>query len=133
LIEVLVALVVLAFGLLGVAAIQINALKTNQSAAQRSQATMLAYLMLDAMRANETAAKGGGYNLPKTCEIPTVVGTLAENDMKYWMEKLHEQLGAETCGAISCASNGDCTVEIEWNDSRARGDDNQTFVLNTRL
>ena len=117
LIEVLVALVVLAFGLLGVAAIQINALKTNHSAAQRSQATMLAYLMLDAMRANETVAKEGGYNLTKTCEIPTVTGTLAANDMKYWMEKLHEQLGVGTCGAISCDSDGKDRKSTRLNSS----------------
>jgi len=133
LIEVLVALVVLAFGLLGVAAIQINALKTNHSAAQRSQATMLAYLMLDAMRANDTAAKAGHYDLDSSCEIPSATGTLAENDIKYWMEKLHEQLGTETCGDIECKPDGVCTVEIEWNDSRARGEDEQTFVLKTRL
>jgi len=133
LIEVLVALVVLAFGLLGVAAIQINALKTNHSAAQRSQATMLANLMLDAMRANDTAARDGRYNLPKSCGIPSATGSLVANDRKYWMEKLHEQLGIGTCGAINCASNGVCTIEIEWNDSRARGNENQTFVLTTRL
>jgi len=52
-IEVLVAVLVLAIGLLGVAALQTNALKNNQSAFQRSQASMLAYYMMDAMRARE--------------------------------------------------------------------------------
>ncbi|WP_438438152.1 type IV pilus modification protein PilV [Hydrogenophilus thermoluteolus] len=59
-IEILIAVLVLAVGLLGVAALQANALKTNQSAVARSQAAMLAYLILDAMRANRDAATSGG-------------------------------------------------------------------------
>ena len=55
LLEVLVALLVLAFGFLAVAGIQLRALKTNFSSAQKSQATMLSYLILDAMRANPRA------------------------------------------------------------------------------
>jgi len=52
LLEVLIAVVILAIGFLGVAALQTQAVKATHSAAQKSEATMLAYLMLDAMRAN---------------------------------------------------------------------------------
>ena len=47
LLEVLIAVLVLAVGLLGVAALQLNGLKTNQSALQRSLAPALAYSMMD--------------------------------------------------------------------------------------
>lgn len=63
LLEVLVALLVLAFGFLAVAGIQLRALKTNFSSAQKSQATMLSYLILDAMRANRDQALAGDYNI----------------------------------------------------------------------
>ena len=52
LIEVLIAVVVLAFGLLGIAAMQITSLRSSQSALERSQAVAQSYAMFDAMRAN---------------------------------------------------------------------------------
>ena len=52
LIEVLIAMLVLAVGLLGLAGLQATSLKNNQSAYNRSQATQLAYDMADRMRAN---------------------------------------------------------------------------------
>ena len=52
LIEVLIAVVILAGGLLGLAALQAASLRNNQSAYSRSQATQLAYDIADKMRAN---------------------------------------------------------------------------------
>lgn len=52
LIEVLVAIVVLAIGLLGLAGLQPAILRNNHTAYLRSQATHLAYVMTDRMRAN---------------------------------------------------------------------------------
>jgi type IV pilus assembly protein PilV len=49
--EVLVALLVLAIGLLGLAALQTQGLRFNQDAYVRSQATLLAYDIMDTMRA----------------------------------------------------------------------------------
>lgn len=54
LIEVMIALFVLAIGLLGVLAMQVNAIKLNQNAYLYSQAAMLASDMLEAMRSNPT-------------------------------------------------------------------------------
>ncbi|MDR1424030.1 MAG: type IV pilus modification protein PilV [Azoarcus sp.] len=50
LIEVLVTLVVLSLGLMGLAGLQITALKMNQAASARSLATQYAYAMLDKVR-----------------------------------------------------------------------------------
>ena len=55
LIEVLIAMLVLAVGLLGLAGLQATSLKNNQSAYNRSQATQLAYDLADRMRANVRA------------------------------------------------------------------------------
>ena len=52
LIEVLIAMLVLAVGLLGLAGLQATSLRNNQSAYNRSQATQLAYDIADRMRAN---------------------------------------------------------------------------------
>ena len=45
LIEVLVSMLVLGIGILGMAALQLNSMKFNQTAAVRTQATFLAYDM----------------------------------------------------------------------------------------
>lgn len=139
LIEILIAVLVLAVGLLGVAALQANALKTNQSAVARSQAAMLAYLILDAMRANRDAAASGAYNLGSldnpACTAPTA-SNLATSDQAYWLGKLKENLGDAACGAILCTTASTattCTVRIRWDDSRAGGSDTQTFDVATRL
>lgn len=55
-IEVLVALVILAIGLLGFALLQTMNLRFTQSANYRTQATNLAYDLLDQMRANRFQA-----------------------------------------------------------------------------
>jgi type IV pilus assembly protein PilV len=129
---VLVALLVLAFGLLGVAGMQMYALKNAHSSAQQSEATMLAYLMLDAMRANPTAAENGSYNLAWTCTPPSG-GTLPQNDQRYWLQKAQAMLGTTTCGTIFRDVKGNWTVELRWDDSRAGGSNQTIFSLTSRL
>lgn len=138
LIEVLIAVIVLGVGLLGIAALQANALKANHSALQRSQAVMLAYFMLDAMRANREAALAGNYDLGSTsstaCTAPSG-STLVAHDQAAWINALKNALGNvnTTCGMIDCANNGDCTVQIYWDDSRAGGSGAQVLEIRSRL
>jgi type IV pilus assembly protein PilV len=62
LMEVMIAVLVLSLGLLGLAGLQATSLKANTSAAARGQATLLAYDIIDRMRANRDAALAGTYN-----------------------------------------------------------------------
>ncbi len=62
LIEVLVATVVLAIGLLGLAGLQPALSRNNQTAYLRSQATHLASAMADRMRANTQGVLAEGYH-----------------------------------------------------------------------
>jgi type IV pilus assembly protein PilV len=137
LIEVLVAFLLLSFGLLGLSGLQINALKNNQSAVQRSQATMLAYFMMDAMRANRAAALAGNYNTgtqaDPTCEAAGGA-SLAANDQSAWFDALKNGLGNadSTCGFVACTAIGtsgaDCVVRVYWDDTRAVGGGAKEFV-----
>ncbi len=61
LIEVMIAIFVLAIGLLGMASIQLTGLRSNQSAYFRTQASILAYDIADRMRANSAQALATGY------------------------------------------------------------------------
>jgi len=67
LLEVLIAVLILAIGLLGLAKLQVLGLHANQSANLRTEATLLAYDIADRMRANRAAyrdASGHYIDLP---------------------------------------------------------------------
>ncbi|MDO9506078.1 MAG: type IV pilus modification protein PilV [Hydrogenophaga sp.] len=130
LIEILVAVLILSLGLLGMAGLQANALKANQGSYTRSQAVMLSYYIFDAMRADRANAIGLAYNMAATC-LPGAITTpdLAGNTRRDWLTSLRDNLGDAntTCGAIACDSDGNCTVSITWDDSRAAGGTAQTI------
>ena len=118
-IEVLIAVAILAFGMLGIAAMQATSLRKSQSALERSQATVLTYSILDRMRANRAVAIINGYTLNTlTCDAPDR-GDRAANDMNDWITSVHDALGSDACGQINCGS-ATCTISVQWNDSRAK-------------
>ena len=124
-IEVLVALIILALGALGIAALQTRALKGNESSLQRSQAVMAGTYMLEAMRADSTLRSHA-----RTC----VSG--GGDTFNQWIADIGRSVGPNTCGQVACAANVRgtlCTVTIEWNDSRAKGSDNEQVLLSSLL
>lgn len=136
LIEILVAVLILSLGLLGMAGLQANALKVNQGSHARSQAVMLSYYMLDALRADRSGAVGLNYNMPTTCSAAAITTTdLSGNTRKHWLQSMRETLGDSdtTCGAIACDTSGLCSVTIRWDESRAGGLADQTFTTGSRL
>lgn len=134
LLEVLIAVVILAVGLLGIAGLQAQALKTNNGSLQRSQVVMLSYFILDAMRADKANAKNGVYNIAKTCEAPGA-GALPDNNKREWLRALRAGLGDtnQTCGQIACDAAGNCAVTVWWDDSRSGGNAQQSMETRTRL
>ena len=145
LIEVLVALTILSVGLLGVAAMQVLALRNNTSATDRSMAVILSYSIIDSLRGNRGAALTGDYNLafPETgCELPAA-GTLASNDLRAWLDAMALRdadngirgvMGAGACGSVACEDTGACTIDIRWDDCRGIDQDNcQTRTLTTQV
>lgn len=124
LLEVLIAVLVLAIGMLGVAAMQAMSLRNSLSALERSQATVQSYAILDAMRANVVEARNNNaYNLALAaapCPAPAAGGTLASRDLNNWINSLQTTLGPSACGAVACAANV-CEVTIRWNDERGTG------------
>jgi type IV pilus assembly protein PilV len=133
LLEVLIALVILSVGLLGIAAMISTTLKSNDSAYMRTQATTLAYNIIDRMRANLAATDNGMYNITmpafaSTAGDPTAcTGTscnsaaLAAYDLGQW-EYDAAKLLPQGRGGITSANTGGVTivtVTLLWNDSRA--------------
>lgn len=93
LLEVLVAVVVFAIGLLGIAGLQVAGMRFTHGSQLRAVATMQAENMADRMRANITGVRNGDYNI--TGAMPTSYDTdcgaeecspaeLAEYDLVLW-------------------------------------------------
>lgn len=114
LIEVLVALSILAVGLLGAAALQIRALQHTDSARMSTQASFIAYDMLDRIRANASA----DYTLATPAEGNT--GNARDQDLLDFASNVASFGGPSAKGHIS-VSQQVYTVRITWDDSRAAG------------
>jgi type IV pilus assembly protein PilV len=136
LVEALIALLILAFGVLGVAGLQMAALRDSQSSVERSQATLMSYSILDAMRANRAGVFANSYNqgalVCAAAAIPPIA-PLAAVDLDNWIRSLQTTVGASACGQVTCA-NGLCTVTVEWNDTRGtKGLDKHQVQTRTQL
>jgi type IV pilus assembly protein PilV len=135
-VEVLVSLVILSIGLLGIAKLVLYSAHSNDSAYLRSQATQLAYEILDNMRANPTAVGLGSYNTPLsaaasspgyTCVDATCPpANLALYDIYIWKSRLAAGAtnGALPSGQGSVTVSGGtplvATIVVQWDDTAAQ-------------
>jgi len=138
LIEVMIAVLVLAVGLLGFALLQTMSVRFAQSANYRTQATNLIYELLDQIRVNRvySQAYAGTYTASTEaddCKSPTGANLTAAKYMTDWSCRMGKALG-ETATA-NVARNGDVvTVQISWGDERwVDGAADTTFSASTRL
>jgi type IV pilus assembly protein PilV len=130
LIEVLVAVLILSIGLLGLAGLQMRTLRDNQSALERGVAVVESHAIADAMRADATIARAGGYNI--TFGAPAPGGpTYKDKVLQGWRSNLTASLGPNATGEVNC--NGPvCLIRIRWDDSRASGG-STTQILTTQV
>ncbi len=140
LLEVLIATLVLAVGLLGIAGLQVTGQRSNASSLMRTQATLFATDIAERMRANNLGFRAGDYNLAAatahagcTSIAGCTAAEMAENDMSAWSANINNTLPAGVgivCidstpvdGASStvhaCDGNGtDYVIKIWWQDDR---------------
>ena len=152
LIEVLIALVVLAIGLLGLATLQMTSLQFNSDAYLRSQATVLVYDIADRMRVNMTGVVAGNYTVAAETDANTVVSTyatcgasggtcdctgtascsvanMALYDLGTWYDRLDKTLPGSSAKRATIESLGsrEFRITIKW-DERDLGK-SQTWVI----
>jgi len=114
LIEVLVTMVILAFGLLGVAGLLVGGVSNAAGSEAFSKASQLAADMADRIRANPAAALSASseYNLAYTDSIPSAPATIALSDKKVWMEALAAQLPQGKGRIVSTVGGGQRQYDI---------------------
>jgi type IV pilus assembly protein PilV len=126
LIEVLIAVLILAFGMLGFALMQTMGVRFAESSNYRTQATNLAYDMLDMMRSNRLlaaqydAADFSGGVVPTRCDRTAGAASIQQN-ITTWQCRVRTTLG-ENANATVTYTAGVATVVIGWNDQRWEAD-----------
>jgi type IV pilus assembly protein PilV len=125
-IEVLVTMVIIAFGLLGMAGLQMRMQSSEMESYQRSQALLLLNDMANRIAANRNNAAsyvtGTTYGSGMAC--PTGVATTVQQDLKQWCEALQgaaevsasdANVGAMV-GGRGCvqSASGDYLVTVVW-------------------
>jgi type IV pilus assembly protein PilV len=134
LVEVLVALVVISVGMLGIAALYVESLRTGRSALTRSQAVILAADMAERIRANPS----GGAAYAKTVDAAGTVNAaceqggsgctpdaIAAHDIAVWHRMVDSRAGEPTSlpggrGSIVVATPSALrryTITVAWDES----------------
>lgn len=118
LIEVLISMVILAIGLLGLAAMQGISLRDNLDSYNYQQATILAYEMQDRIRGNSEVVWRGiipSYSATAcTKDAPCTAAQMAANDYGYWQENVKNTLPKLKDGS-------DATAKIEDSNNQGGG------------
>ncbi|OUD14179.1 type IV pilus modification protein PilV [Thioflexithrix psekupsensis] len=127
-IEMLVALLVLSVGLLGIAALQTTGQQANYRAYVRTQATWLAYDMMDKMRHNQQVASAyvhpssgftdegpGGQDYNTKCDTSDCTPEeLAAYDLDNWFARIRENLPSGVAQIEADAVPGRYHIRIGW-------------------
>jgi type IV pilus assembly protein PilV len=121
LVEVMVAVLVAAVGVLGAAAMQLSALKYTDSSRMTSQASFIVYDVIDRIRANAAAGVLDNYAMSSVAAAPGSASSVLDQDKIDFANNVSELL---TDGAGSITVNqSQVTVEVSWSEGRAGGND----------
>ncbi|MFQ6005665.1 MAG: type IV pilus modification protein PilV [Woeseia sp.] len=151
-IEVLVSMVVLSIGVLSLGLLQLTAIQNTNGGYLRSQATILAYDITDAMRANIPAVTAGDYRMANVAGQPTAptianvncrgpvadctTRQMATSDLDRWRNVLATYLpgGAGQVNTVDIGGTTQVTVTVSWVDpySANRGAEQLVLVSEIR-
>lgn len=132
LVEVMIAVLVLAVGVLGAASLQLNALRFNASAAHATQASFIAYNTLDRIRANATNIAGYAGLEVSGCDAAPVAATVLAQDRADFAEAVGCLLPGGT-GRVEVVDNR-ATVTVSWSEARAvAGQENTVSVVSSLI
>lgn len=132
LIEVMVALLVFSVGILGVAMLQLNALKYTDSSMRSMHVSFIAHDLFERIRANP----GVSYALSSLSQAPTS-GNLAvprQQDLYDFSTQLKRAVGDDAEASIAVAGST-VTLTLSWDDSRASQEaaQQQTLTLTAHV
>jgi type IV pilus assembly protein PilV len=137
LVETMVALVVLAVGMLGIAGLYVTTLKSGGSAIYRMQAVNLAADLADRIRANRGAnvayaGAGANNNCYGAASVDCSPALMAANDLFVWQQQIVAILpsGVGTVVVPAGTVPFTYTITISWTES---GNVVQNYQLNMQI
>jgi type IV pilus assembly protein PilV len=126
LVEVMVALVVLAVGMLGIASLFVTTLRSSGSAISRMQAVSLAGDLADRIRANRFAGADYDIEVPAAKECLGITESctkadMASNDLFLWQQQIDDLLPGDPQGeVVFTPATPDVpdqyTIEVRWKE-----------------
>ena len=137
LVEAMVALVVLAVGMLGIAGLYVTTLRSGGGAIYRMQAVNLAADLADRIRANRDAnvayaGAAADNNCYGAASVDCAPALMAANDLFVWQQQAALILpgGNGTVGVAGATAPYTYTITINWTES---GGVAQTYVLTLQI
>jgi type IV pilus assembly protein PilV len=146
--EILVAMIVIAIGVLGIAGLQASALRYSKASEMRYTAVQLTNELIERLRSNHAGAINGDFTslgalAATTCNrqtAPPAPGTSPPSDqIKTWRNAVACSLPSGVGQAVITPATAEAglaniVVTIQWDESRLRGGDlNQRLVTRTVL
>ncbi|MBF0108253.1 MAG: type IV pilus modification protein PilV [Magnetococcales bacterium] len=146
LLEIMITLVILSIGLLGLARLQLGAIKQVYSSHLRSQALFLSRDILERMRANRTLALNGAYAAQLDVAVTSVLDCAAVSctpaqmvtyDLAQWKDDLAQLLPSGDGEIVAIDSGGLenlFVINVRWDDNRSNEvTEYTTFSLRTEI
>src|SRR5262245_20462567 len=143
-VEALVALVVIAVGMLGIAGLYLNSMQASRSAKLRSYAVELAASIGDRIRANREAGNAydtenyGGEPSEHECDTARCApDALAEDDLARWLADIREQLpgadavtGTVTVTDRNYPESDNFVIGVTWREANSDIDYTYSYSMN---
>lgn len=130
LLEVLITAIVLAIGLMGMAALQMRSVQFNHAAYLRSQANVLAADMADRLRLDPVNARAGSYDI--TYGASSTGSSFIATERADWLATLASALPGGQ-GQVTCTATL-CRISVHWKESaQANNDTYVEFVYETKI
>jgi type IV pilus assembly protein PilV len=140
LIEVLVAMLILAIGLLGLMSLQLLSLQTNTNSNFRTQATIAANDMSERIRANIPGFEAGAYDAISfssngtECSAGCSALARAGNDVLEWKEYLTDYLPEGKGEVQNKGISNSLDIKVTWKENDKSGASlTKEFILRARF
>ena len=143
-VEALVALVVIAVGMLGIAGLYLSSLQASRSAKLRQYAVELAGSIADRIRANRdaaasynTAGYGAGPAVQNCSTARCTPAQLAQDDLARWLQDIRAQLpgAARVNGTVTVTDRArpqsdNYVIQVTWREANSDIDYTYTVSMN---
>lgn len=137
--EILVAVMIIALALVGLAGLQVRSVQNNLLAAERSLVVMQINSLIERMRANPQVDKTQ-YNFDSAGAAPGCTNTAAANylsrcDLVAWLEGLQANGLGDAESKVECRENDsryDCSFTLRWASQFYEDDQQERLSVHIR-